>query len=266
MDYARVPGFTAPAVEGHAGKLSIGYLGSAPVVILNGRSHFYEGHPMDAITFPIRVLAEFGVTDLLLTNAAGGINSRFRAGDLMVVTDHLNFMGMTPLIGPVSKVRTQFVDMTTAYDPRLRIAVDMYNQGLANGLTTKDGNELDLTQRQIRLPFGSLDLQVDQEGFRYGGYHLTKFVSLGDIKVRGLRNRYREAGIGAPQVERAVELGLAAQHAGGELVGEAAVALGQVAHGAVARVVERRARAHRAQDLERRAPRWGRIPNPASLP
>lgn len=120
MDYARVPGFTAPAVEGHAGKLSIGYLGSAPVVILNGRSHFYEGHPMDAITFPIRVLAEFGVTDLLLTNAAGGINSRFRAGDLMVVTDHLNFMGMTPLIGPVSKVRTQFVDMTTAYDPRLR--------------------------------------------------------------------------------------------------------------------------------------------------
>jgi pimeloyl-ACP methyl ester carboxylesterase len=89
-------------------------------------------------------------------------------------------------------------DAPVAYDPRLRIAVDMYNQGLANGLTTKDGNELDLTQRQIRLPFGSLDLQVDQEGFRYGGYHLTKFVSLGDIKVRGLRNRYREAGIGAP--------------------------------------------------------------------
>jgi pimeloyl-ACP methyl ester carboxylesterase len=65
-------------------------------------------------------------------------------------------------------------------------------------LQIKDGNELDLAQRQIRLPFGSLDLQVDQEGFRYGGYRLTKFVSLSDLKVRGLRNRYRDAGIGAP--------------------------------------------------------------------
>ena len=89
-------------------------------------------------------------------------------------------------------------DAPDAYDPRLRLAVDLYNQGLANGLTVKDGDEVDLTQRQIRLPIGSLDLQVDQAGFRYGGYHLTKFVSLSDLKVRGLRNRYREAGIGAP--------------------------------------------------------------------
>jgi hypothetical protein len=89
-------------------------------------------------------------------------------------------------------------DAPVAYDPRLRLAVDLYNQGLVNGLTKKDGNELDLTQRQIQLPFGSLDLQVDQEGFRYGGYRLTKFVSLSDLKVRGLRNRYRDAGIGAP--------------------------------------------------------------------
>ena len=89
-------------------------------------------------------------------------------------------------------------DAPGAYDPRLRLAVDLYNQGLANGLATKDGRGVDLTQRPLALPFGSLDLQVDQRGFSYGGYHLTKFVSLSDLKVRGLRNRYREAGIGAP--------------------------------------------------------------------
>jgi triacylglycerol esterase/lipase EstA (alpha/beta hydrolase family) len=93
-------------------------------------------------------------------------------------------------------------DAPSAYDPRLTIAVDLYNQGLANGLATKDGNEVDLGQRQLSLPFGTLDLQVDQSGFRYGGYHLTKFVSLSDLKVRGLRNRYREAGIGAALAAR----------------------------------------------------------------
>jgi pimeloyl-ACP methyl ester carboxylesterase len=90
------------------------------------------------------------------------------------------------------------IDAPGAYDPRLRLAVDLYNQGLANGLAAKDGTGVDLSERQLALPFGSLDLQVDQRGLSYGGYHLTKFVSLADLKVRGLRNRYREAGIGAP--------------------------------------------------------------------
>jgi pimeloyl-ACP methyl ester carboxylesterase len=93
-------------------------------------------------------------------------------------------------------------DAPGAYDPRLRIAVDLYNQGLVNGLATKDGSGVDLSQRRMQLPFGSLDLQVDPRGFRYGGYHLTKFVSLSDLKVRGLRNRYRNAGIGAPLAAR----------------------------------------------------------------
>jgi pimeloyl-ACP methyl ester carboxylesterase len=89
-----------------------------------------------------------------------------------------------------------------AYDPRLTIAVDLYNEGLANGLATDDRSGVDLSERRLTLPFGSLELQVDQRGFRYGGYHLTKFVSLGDLKVRGLRNRYREAGIGAALAAR----------------------------------------------------------------
>jgi hypothetical protein len=88
-------------------------------------------------------------------------------------------------------------DAPGPYDPRLRLAVDLYNRGIALGLGTKDEHEVDLSARQLTLPFGSLDLAVKPKGFNYGGYHLTKFVSLADLKVRGLRNTYRNAGIGA---------------------------------------------------------------------
>ncbi|HMC27294.1 MAG TPA: purine-nucleoside phosphorylase [Verrucomicrobiae bacterium] len=120
VDYSRIPGFAPPGVEGHPGKLTIGYLGSAPILILNGRAHYYEGHDMATVTFPIRVLADFGVRDLVLTNAAGGINSRFKPGDFMLVSDHVNFMGTTPLRGLSSAGKeTRFVDLTNAYDARL---------------------------------------------------------------------------------------------------------------------------------------------------
>jgi purine-nucleoside phosphorylase len=120
IEYARLPGFPVPEVEGHSGKLSIGYLGPAPAVILNGRSHYYEGHSMETITFPVRVLAAFGVKDLVLTNAAGGINPRFKAGDIMGLVDHLNLMGTTPLRGPRQFGLTRFVDLSAVYDRRLR--------------------------------------------------------------------------------------------------------------------------------------------------
>lgn len=120
VEYAKLPGFAVPEIEGHAGKLSIGYLGPTPVIILNGRSHYYEGHSMETVTFPIRVLAEFGVKDLVLTNAAGGINPRFKAGDFMVMTDHLNFMGTTPLRGPNLLTSSRFIDLTATYDGRLQ--------------------------------------------------------------------------------------------------------------------------------------------------
>jgi purine-nucleoside phosphorylase len=119
IGYGDLPGFTVPSVPGHAGKLSVGYLGPAPVLILNGRSHYYEGHDMETITFPVRVLAAFGIKDLLLTNAAGGIHSRLHAGDFMLVTDHLNFMGANPLRG-FGRGGEAFVDLTCVYDLRLR--------------------------------------------------------------------------------------------------------------------------------------------------
>jgi purine-nucleoside phosphorylase len=119
MNFSDLPGFITPSVPGHAGKLSIGYLGAAQVLILSGRAHYYEGHSMDTVTFPVRVLAAFGVKDLVLTNAAGGINPRLKSGDLMLVTDHLNLMGANPLCGQASGSEA-FVDLTSAYDARLR--------------------------------------------------------------------------------------------------------------------------------------------------
>ncbi len=94
-------------------------------------------------------------------------------------------------------------DAPGQYDPRLTLTVDLYNRGIALGLATKDGKEVDLSARQLSLPFGSLSLGVEPEGFNYGGSHLTKFVSLADLEVRGLRNTYRRPGIGAALSARA---------------------------------------------------------------
>lgn len=118
--YAKIPGFPKPTVSGHAGELYFGHLGRTPVLVLSGRAHFYEGHEMNRVTFAVRTLAAFGVTDLLLTNAAGGLNKKFRAGDFMVLTDHINLMGTNPLRGPAIKGLPRFVDLTEAYDKKLR--------------------------------------------------------------------------------------------------------------------------------------------------
>lgn len=117
--YGELPGFPTVGVTGHAGKLLVGRFGKVPVVILKGRAHFYEGHSMDKIVYPIRVLAEFGVRTLLLTNAAGGINRLYAPGDFMVIEDHINFMGANPLRGPDVLGLPRFVDLSQVYDPKL---------------------------------------------------------------------------------------------------------------------------------------------------
>jgi purine-nucleoside phosphorylase len=119
VPYSRLPGFPPTGVSGHAGELWEGRFGRTPVLMLSGRAHFYEGHSMERVTFAVRALAAFGVRDLLLTNAAGGVNPRFRPGDLMVLRDHINFMGTNPLRGPARSGLPQFLDLTRAYDPEL---------------------------------------------------------------------------------------------------------------------------------------------------
>src|SRR3990172_5788435 len=119
IPYSELPGFPTVRVSGHAGKLVFGQLSGTPVLALCGRAHFYEGHAMEQVTFAMRMLAAFGITDLLLTNAAGGVNPRFRPGDFMALTDHINFMGTNPLCGPEIPDLPRFVDLTQAYDPGL---------------------------------------------------------------------------------------------------------------------------------------------------
>lgn len=120
IPYARLPGFPQPGVAGHAGKIVAGFWGKVPVLVLAGRGHFYEGLSMDQVTFPVRVLAHFGIRDLILTNAAGGIDRRLRPGDFLLVQDHINGMGVNPLRGPVPAGLDRFPDLSRVYDAGLR--------------------------------------------------------------------------------------------------------------------------------------------------
>jgi len=117
--YGQLPGFPTVGVTGHAGKLVVGTFDGVPVLVLKGRAHYYEGVEMERLTFPVRVLAEFGVRTLLLTNAAGAVNRAYRPGDFMALEDHINFMGASPLRGPPAPGLPQFVDLTRVYDRRL---------------------------------------------------------------------------------------------------------------------------------------------------
>lgn len=120
IPYTALPGFPPAGVSGHAGKVVLGELGGTPVLALSGRAHYYEGHSMEEVTFAMRTLAAFGITDVLLTNAAGGVNPRFRPGDFMALRDHINFMGANPLRGPERPGLPRFVDLTRVYDAGLR--------------------------------------------------------------------------------------------------------------------------------------------------
>jgi purine-nucleoside phosphorylase len=117
IPYSNLPGFPRPTTEGHPGFLLVGTLNDIPVLFLTGRSHLYEGYGLGQVTFPMRVLAALGVRDVLLTNAAGAINPRFRPGNFMVVTDHINLLPDNPLRGLAGT--DKFVDLTRAYDPAL---------------------------------------------------------------------------------------------------------------------------------------------------
>jgi purine-nucleoside phosphorylase len=137
IGYEKLPGFPPVGVSGHAGKVVLGNLGGTPVLVLSGRAHYYEGHSMEVVTFAMRALAEFGIKDLLLTNAAGGVNVSFRPGNFMVLTDHINMMGTNPLRGPAWPGRPRFVDMTRTYDRKLSEL--LHRAGRQCGLRLRSG-------------------------------------------------------------------------------------------------------------------------------
>jgi purine-nucleoside phosphorylase len=151
IPYEEIPHFKRVSVVGHAGRLVIGKVGGKPVAVMQGRYHFYEGHDISDVVFPVRVLCGLGIGKLLLTNAAGGINSMLVAGDLMIIRDHINMMGVNPLRGENdARLGTRFPDMSHVYDERLIgiIAGRMAEMGLG----VKKGVYLALTGPSYETP------------------------------------------------------------------------------------------------------------------
>ena len=125
VDYGQIPHWPASGVIGHAGRLVGGTVRGRHVLALSGRVHFYEGHDLRTVTFAVRVLHRLGVGTLILTNAAGGINTRFAQGALMLIDDHINLLGSNPLVGPNDeRFGVRFPDMTDLYSTRLRALAD----------------------------------------------------------------------------------------------------------------------------------------------
>ncbi len=125
LPYADIPHWPASTVVGHAGKLVIGTVRGHRIAALAGRAHFYEGHPLSDVVFPTRVMGRLGVRHLILTNAAGGINTSFAQGALMVIDDHLNLIGTNPLVGANDeRFGPRFPDMSEVYASRLRRIAD----------------------------------------------------------------------------------------------------------------------------------------------
>ncbi|MCT1575982.1 purine-nucleoside phosphorylase [Oceanobacillus kimchii] len=120
IEYKDIPHFPTSTVSGHKGQLVIGTMEGNQVIAMQGRFHYYEGYTMQQVTFPVRVMKELNIEKLIVTNAAGGVNESFSAGDLMLITDHINQMGDNPLIGPNDERHgPRFPDMSTAYDKDL---------------------------------------------------------------------------------------------------------------------------------------------------
>lgn len=120
IPFAEIPGFPEATVAGHEGAVIVGTLGGREIVALSGRFHVYEGHSAALAAFPVRVFHALGARELFVSNAAGGISPKLAVGDLMMISDHLNLMGTSPLVGPPQEGETRFPDMTDAYDPGLR--------------------------------------------------------------------------------------------------------------------------------------------------
>lgn len=121
IPYSDIPGFKASTVAGHAGTLIAGCINNRRVLVMNGRFHHYEGHPMETVTLPIRVFSRLGINKLIVTNAAGGIGDAQTPGSIMLITDHISFMCPSPLMGPnLDEFGPRFKDMTNIYTPALR--------------------------------------------------------------------------------------------------------------------------------------------------
>lgn len=150
IPYNQIPHFAHSTAAGHKGNLIYGKLGRIPVLAMQGRFHYYEGYTMQQVTFPVRVMKLLGIKNLLVSNAAGGINENFKIGDLMIIRDHINMLP-NPLIGPNNEVfGTRFPDMTRAYDRQL--ILQMETIAAENQISVKKGVYVGLTGPSYETP------------------------------------------------------------------------------------------------------------------
>lgn len=151
VDYKDIPGFPVSTVTGHAGRLVAGSLGGKPVVAMEGRFHLYEGYSPVEVAFPVRVMQAMGVGTLILTNAAGGLNPGFSAGDIMIIRDHINLTGENPLVGKNDdRWGIRFPDMTGIYTPVL--AEMALQESMKKGISVKQGVYLGLKGPSLETP------------------------------------------------------------------------------------------------------------------
>jgi purine-nucleoside phosphorylase len=151
IPFANLPHFPSSTVLGHSGNLIIGNVEGVPAVALQGRVHLYEGYSAAEVAFPARILGALGIRQLIVTNAAGGINTAFSPGDLMLITDHINLMGTNPLIGPnMDELGPRFPDMSEAYDAAMRgVALEVARQ---KGIVLREGVYIGLRGPSYETP------------------------------------------------------------------------------------------------------------------
>ena len=151
IPYSEIPGFETSTVSGHKGQLVFGEINGKQVVMMQGRFHFYEGHSIQKVVFPIKVMKKLGIKTIIITNAAGGVNPNFRPSDLMVITDHINFMGTNPLIGlNDDSMGERFPDMSEVYNPELIVLVQKV--GDSCGIDLQEGIYMALTGPSYETP------------------------------------------------------------------------------------------------------------------
>lgn len=135
IPYERIPGWERSTAPGHAGRLVVGTLENKTVAVMQGRLHYYEGYDIQAVTFPVRVFKAWGIDTIILTNACGGLNPAYQAGDLMVINDHINFMATNPLRGPNDeRLGPRFPDMVGTYTEELRKLAHAVDPDLHEGV------------------------------------------------------------------------------------------------------------------------------------
>lgn len=151
VPYGDIQGFPVSTVPGHAGKFIFGYIDDVPVVCMKGRVHYYEGYPVSDVVLPARLMRLLGAEVLFLTNAAGGVNTSFHAGDLMLIKDHIAIFAPNPLIGPnMDELGTRFPDMSKVYDRELQDIIR--NAAKANGIFLQEGVYTQLTGPSFESP------------------------------------------------------------------------------------------------------------------